>query len=483
MLGVEPPSDRPHHSRRSHRSRRGGSALRLPSRQPSRLPTLPASARVLEIELSEPLPIITAFDKDTQVHYKRVLCLIRFHTQPLGILQFPFQSDELLPEGYAPSIWHTFKHALLRHLEQDGLSAIEGIGAEGLPYHDLPRCIAERERFLVDAPFVSVIVPTRDRPESLAMCIDALLKLHYPRYEIIIVDNAPTTQKTAHLVQETYGHVSNLRYVREDGQGASYARNRGIQEARGEILAFTDDDVVVDIYWLAQCVRAFDQSSEVVCVTGYTLPLELDTPAQLWFEDVSWVEDGEVHNKFLPRLFDKKTRYRQLYRGSLCGHSANMAAKADFLRRIGGFDIVLGAGTPAMGGEDLALFLHVIMHNKILAYEPTAVVHHHHRRDYDKLRQQVFGYGVGFTAYLIHVLLRYPVLWVDLLTKTPYDILCTLLARKSQSTRVAGRKRSAARLKGASKSTHYPGELVAIQLKGFFYGPLAYIKSRRAFRM
>src|SRR5260370_36157301 len=117
----------------------------------------PAPARVLEIELSQALPIVMAFDKETQVRYKRVFCLIRFHTQPLGILQFQFQSDELLPEDYAPSIWHTFNHALLRHLEQDGLSPVDEIPVEGLPYHDLPRCIAERERILADAPFMCVI--------------------------------------------------------------------------------------------------------------------------------------------------------------------------------------------------------------------------------------------------------------------------------------------------------------------------------------
>lgn len=473
MFVAEPLSDQ--HHPRPHRK---GNALR----QPTRLPTLPASARVLEIELSEPLPIIMACDEKSHMHYKRVFCLIRFHTQPLGILQFPFQAGELLPEDYAPVIWHTFKHVLLRHLEEDGLSAIEEISVCGLPYDNVPRCIVERERFLAAAPFVSVIVPTRNRPESLATCIDALVKLHYPRYEIIIVDNAPADQKTANLVQETYQAVPNLHYLREDRPGISHARNCGLREARGEILAFTDDDVVVDTYWLAQCVRAFDQSHEIACVTGYTLPLELNTPAQLWFEDISWVEDSAVQHKFLPRLFDKKTRYRQLYQGSLCGHGANMAVRASFLRSIGGFDIVLGAGTPAMGGEDLALFLHVIMHNKVLAYEPTALVHHLHRRDYDKLRQQVFGYGTGFTAYLVHMLLRYPILWIDLLTKTPYDILCTLLARKSQSTGVTEQQESVTRLKGVSKSTHYPGELVAIQLKGFLYGPLAYIKSRRVFR-
>src|SRR5436305_3135279 len=262
-----------------------GNALHLP------IPL--ASTRVLEIELSQPLPIITAFDDDTQVHYERVFCLIRFHTQPLGIFQFQFQSDKLLPQDYIPLIWQSCHEPLLRHLQQDGLPLIDEIPAEGLPYNDLPECLAERERFLANAPFVSVIVPTHDRPDSLTKCIDALLKLHYPHYEILIVDNRPTTQETADLVQKTYQHIPNLRYIREDGQGASCARNRGIQEAHGEIFAFTDDDVVVDAYWLAQCVKAFEQSSDIVCVTGYTMPLELNTPAQLWFEDASWIEDGE----------------------------------------------------------------------------------------------------------------------------------------------------------------------------------------------
>jgi glycosyltransferase involved in cell wall biosynthesis len=440
----------------------------ISKRRALHLPTPPAPARVLEIELSQPLPIISAFDNKTQMFYKRVFCFIRFHTQPLGILQFQFQSDELRPEDYAPSIWHNFNHALLHHLEQDGLPPIDELRTEGMPYHDLPRCLAERERFLVDAPFVSVIVPTHDRPESLAMCIDALVKLHYPRYEIIIVDNSPTTQETYDLVRKKYQHISNLRYVREDNLGTSYARNRGIQEARGEIIAFTDDDVVVDTYWLAQCVKAFEQSNEIVCVTGYTLPLELNTPAQLWFEDMSSsIENGQVNNKFVPRLIDKKTRHKHLYSGTVCGHSANTAAKADFLRSIGGFDVVLGPGTPAIAGEDPVLFLQVIMHNKILAYEPTAVVRHLHRREYDKLCRQIFGYGTGFVAYVIHMLLCYPVLWVDLLTKAPYDILCVFLAQK---------------FKGERKSTNYPRELVTLKFKGALYGPIAYIKSRWVMR-
>src|SRR5262249_46296221 len=140
MLGTEPIS--------------AGTAIvpTAPVREGSNALPPPASTRVLEIELSQPLPILTAFDKDTQLYYERVLCLIRLHTQPLGILLFPIESDELLPQDYAPAIWHTFQRTVLEHLEQDGLPPVDEINVEGLPFDDLPRCLAERERFLADAP-------------------------------------------------------------------------------------------------------------------------------------------------------------------------------------------------------------------------------------------------------------------------------------------------------------------------------------------
>lgn len=215
---------------------------------------------------------------------------------------------------------------------------------------------------------------------------------------------------------------------------------------------------------------------------GLYITAGVKTPAQIWFEDASWIEHSEGQQKFIPRFFDKKVRYRQLYRGSLCGHSANMAARADFLRSMGGFDIVLGAGMPAMGGEDLAIFLQVIMHNKVLTYEPSAIVHHLHRRDYDKLRNQVYGYGVGFVSYMIHMLLLYPVLWIDLLTKIPFDLLRLLFAHTPKSdTQAASLEKpvSIGKFKGIKKSTHYPRELTILQFKGFLYGPIAYMKSRR----
>jgi glycosyltransferase involved in cell wall biosynthesis len=443
---------------------------------------IPAAIRVLTIELSQPLPIITAYDEATHMSYERVFCLIRFHSQPLGVVNLNFAKDELLPEDYRLAVWESCRDVLLRHLQEDGLPLVDELTSKGLPSGDPPRCIVAREEFLTTAPFMSVIVPTRERPESLVACLDALLSLHYPRYEIIVVDNAPTTTATADLVQQKYGHLPKIRYVREDGCGASCARNRGIQEARGEILAFTDDDVVVDTYWLAQIAMTFAQSEDIGCVTGCTLPLQLNTPSQRWFEDACLLEGMGKKSKFYPRRFDQTTRRSQFYRAGYCGHGANMAVRADVMRAFGGFDPVLGAGMPSRGGEDLAVFLHVIMQKKVLLYEPSVLVHHLHRRDYDKLRSQVFGYGTGYTAYLMHMLLRYPVLWGDLLIKIPFDILWVLLPQRLGVNRALSQAQSAFEYKGSRKAADYPEELSKIELKGYLHGPITYIKSLLALR-
>jgi hypothetical protein len=63
------------------------------------------------------------------------------------------------------------------------------------------------------------------------------------------------------------------------------AHNRGLTKARGEIVAFTDDDVVVDSLWLIELARAFEFADDVACVTGLILPMELETPAQFWLEN------------------------------------------------------------------------------------------------------------------------------------------------------------------------------------------------------
>lgn len=423
-------------------------------------------SRIVEVELGQPLLAISAFDDKTGRHYQRALCLIRLHTRPLGVVETPVGESGVSADELAELVWHSLQNAIIEHLIQDGLPPVTALDRDGLCSSSVLRCIEERDTFLAHAPFVSIIVATRDRPELIESCLQSLLALQYPGYEIIIVDNAPTTNATAALVQQSYADMPQVRYVREDRPGLSQARNCGTRAARGEIVAFTDDDVVVDPYWLVELVRAFAIAGDVACVTGLGLPLELETAAQFWSE-----EHGAFNNGFSRRIFDMKENHPRIplhpYTVGRFGAGVSMAFKTAFLRDAGGFDPALGVGSPARGGEDLAMFFQVMTRGYKLVYEPASLLYHLHRRDYPGLRKQVYNCGVGLTAYLTKSLRDSPRLLFDFLVKVPYGLFFALSSRSP---------------KNSKKSARYPKELTALELKGMLYGPFAYVRSRSTTR-
>ena len=416
--------------------------------------------RILEIELGHSLSALSALDEKTGRLYQRALCLVRLHTQPLGMVEFHFDEQGVSASVCAHHIWHSLQTQINDHLRQDALPEVTMLDERGLPTSTTPRCIEEREQFLEHAPFVSVIISTRDRPEAFQACLRSLMALHYPHYEVIVVDNAPTTSATADHIEQMYADVPQVRYIREDRPGLSIARNCGIEAAKGEILAFTDDDVVVDAYWLVELVRGFRVAENVACVTGLVLPLELETLAQFWFEE--YVGGSWSFSWFSRRLFDTKKRHVHLFRPGEHGGGANMAFTAAFLRSVGGFDPALGAGRKA-GGEDHATLFLAIARGYNLVHEPASLVYHLHRRGYAALQKQIYHYGTGFTAYLIKSVLDTPEIMLDLITKLPFDFISILNSRLSKS-----RKRSLG----------YPKELDRLEMQGRLYGPLAYIQSR-----
>jgi glycosyltransferase involved in cell wall biosynthesis len=421
---------------------------------------------IMEIELGTALPTLSAFDEEKNRDYARARCLIRLHTQPLGIVEFHFTQEELTPAAYAPQVWQEMHQQINDHLRQDGLQPVSTLTARGIPALSTPRCIAEREQFLDRAPFVSVIIPTHDRPDLLTPCLDSLLSLHYPRYEIIIVDNAPVTNATVELVKKYTQKTPQVIYVREDRQGPSWARNRGIKIARGEILAFTDDDVVVDSYWLAELVRGFERDTNVACVTGLVLAKELDTPAQFLFEETGGYNKGYQRRAF---AFNDNEPELSLhpYLADRFGTGASMALTSAFLRSVGGFDPALGRVGPVRCAQDIAVFFQVVAHGNKLVFEPAALNYHLHRREYLYLRKQTYNHAVGFSAYLTKSLSEHPWLLADFLRKIPHALLLNLRSRFS------------------AHSNHLPEyagvihkELIAIRRKGLLYGPFAYIRSR-----
>jgi len=122
-------------------------------------------------------------------------------------------------------------------------------------------------------PRVSIIVPVLNRRESIGLCVESLLALDYPSYEIIIVDNG-STDKSRDVVSKY-----PVKLVIETEKGPYYARNDGISIADGEIIAFTDSDCVVDRNWLKNLMRNY-MHEEIGGVGGQILS----------YKPTTWVE-------------------------------------------------------------------------------------------------------------------------------------------------------------------------------------------------
>ncbi len=316
-----------------------------------------------------------------------------------------------------------------------------------------------------DAPSISVVVPTRERPHDLARCLESITALPYERFETIVVDNDPRTDATRRLVRDRFAGA--VRYIREPVRGASAARNRGAASASGQIIAFADDDVVVDRHWLDAVAAGFASGDGVGCVTGPVLPAELDTPAQAMFE-----AHGGFPKGFAPRRFQMgRPAADRLFpfTSGRFGAGANMAFTAEALRRVGGFDRAIGPGTPARAGEDLLAFFQTIVAGYAIVYEPDALAWHYHRRTQQELAIQARGYGSGLTAYLTAALVHEP------------QALPMLLGRLPSALAYAVRRYRSAYANDAdgSSGVDWPRRMSALERRGLVYGPIAYARGRR----
>ena len=333
--------------------------------------------------------------------YRRALVLVRLHGVPIGVAELD-RRDASGWDGVAARAAEALGDAVDGHLRADGLRAGSWREALDTP----PRCRQERADLLRRAPPASVIVATRDGEATLGPCLDSLLAMEYPRFEVIVVDNASRGDGVPRVVAERAAAGHPVSLVHEPRPGLAVAHNRGLREAGGEIAAFTDDDVVVDPLWLAQIARGFEAAPRVGCVTGAILPFELESPAQVLTEACWGLMKG-----FDARVFDERPppgHPLHPYTAGLFGSGANMAFGTALLRELGGFDDLLGAGSPGRGGDDLAAFFDVIVSGHRLVFEPTAVVHHRYRSDPGSLERQARGYGHGLGAYLARIVLRHP---------------------------------------------------------------------------
>jgi glycosyltransferase involved in cell wall biosynthesis len=381
--------------------------------------------------------------------YAAARVLVRLHTRPLGTVDVP------LPAG-----------------ERELADAVEAALGEAVRAHETrdrtePSCMAEREAALAGAPHVTVVVPTRARPQVLTRCVDSVLACEYPggRFDVLVADNAPPDSATRDLVDERYGGDDRVGYLVAPRPGSGSARNDGAGAARGELVAFVDDDVVADRHWLAELATRFRAAPNVSCVAGLVLPSELDTWPQQLFE-----EYGGMGKGFEDAVYDlgehRPDHPMFPYNPALLGSGNNVAFRRAALLEAGGYDGALGNGTPARAGEDWELFLRLFRHGHAAAYAPGAIVHHRHRRDMDGLLGQIHDYGVGLSAALTRTVLSEPRAALEIARRLPYGAWFLLSARSP---------------KNRHRRDGYPRELRRAELAGIARGPAAYLRSRRVY--
>lgn len=300
---------------------------------------------------------------------------------------------------------------------------------------------------------VSVIVATRDRPGSLRECLESLTRQTLAPALVVVVDDHPGGDATPAVVAR-FATVAPVAYVAGPQRGLAAAHNVGLSRVHTRLVAFTDDDVIADPDWLARIAGAFTCATGVACVTGRIVAKELETPVQVAIDRHGGFDKGERRRVF--RLGGNHGPLFPFAAGTF-GSGANMAFDRVALATMGGFDPALGTGTPARGGDDLAAFFEVVQRGGGLVYEPAAVVRHAHAREPRALRRQVFGYGVGLSAYLTKSLLDRPRLFAAALRRLPA---------------------AAVHLRAGPAGTA-PADLRRLQLFGMIVGPFAYLESRR----
>lgn len=201
-----------------------------------------------------------------------------------------------------------------------------------------------RSSVFVMPPRISVIVGTYNRAVMLGRLLGSLLAQTLPadQYEVIVVDNG-STDGTRNVVDE-YMHSNNtVRYVYEPELGVSRARNRGVKEARADVVAFIDDDAKASKDWLEVAVRCFVQIIPMpLAIGGPILPL-YESVKPRWFKDKYEIRSWGSVGHFLSE--------GRSFSGS------NMVLSKMVLMGGGAFEETLGPRGDALAfGEETALF-------------------------------------------------------------------------------------------------------------------------------
>jgi glycosyltransferase involved in cell wall biosynthesis len=219
---------------------------------------------------------------------------------------------------------------------------------------------------------VTVAICTRDRPDRLEGCLEAVAAVLRPDDQLLVVDSAsgPTTGAVA--------RSAGVDVLRLERPGLSRARNAALDAARHDLLAFTDDDCRPAPGWPAALAEGFGDEA-IGFVTGRVIGAGPGVPLAVKVDEQ-------------PLLLDRTVPMQAL------GHGANVAVRRPAALAVGGFDELLGAGSRFRAGEDTDMFRRLLDAGWLGRYLPAATVTHLQWRNHSQALRASYGYGMGYGA-------------------------------------------------------------------------------------
>ena len=220
-------------------------------------------------------------------------------------------------------------------------------------------------------PFVSVVIPTYNRKNSLKNCIVSLFNQTYPKdmYEVIVVNDGSTDGTEEILKEYEKKAPCKFKWFTQRNQGSYAARNLGIEMAKGGIICFIDDDCIADKHWIEKLVEGFTDG----WVGGVGGQIIAYNPKKIVEEYAKFDQEEAIKGEFYPSFLI----------------TCNAAYRKDILENCGYFDPYFRSG------GDVDMGIRVTWKGYKLKYAPDAIVYHKHRTTFMGFIKQRYAYGTG----------------------------------------------------------------------------------------
>lgn len=398
---------------------------------------LRAPALVIDLDLDADAAAVTS--PIEVAGYETLWCLARYRGEPLGVTCW-----EIAQEGEIDA-------ADLRQAVVGSVGAPGDQRSEPEPAND---------------DSLTIAICTRDRSDSLKRALASLHDQSDPDFAVIVVDNAPTNDDSRDVVEAA--GLPRCRYVVEPRGGLSRARNAALAHVDTELVAWLDDDERADRDWIRQIREGFAHESKPDAVCGLMLPAELESEAQVRFEQYGGFNKGRG---FVPEVLSVAvgTVRSPMYPLPSFGAGGNMTFRTEALRQAGSFDPLLGPGTRTRNGEETRALAMILWRRGTVLHWPAAITWHYHRRSLDELHAQLLGYGAGLSAFFVSVLVSERAAAVNELLRLVPKAIRDMWPKGGN-------------IRTGMLPADFPADLASAPRRGFLHGGPAYVRELRAAR-